>query len=107
MAGRKNELGSKLAEGLVMEADSTLMTNFKNAGLVTLGRTTTPEFAISTTTEAKCVGPSRNPWNVDYNCGGSTGGAGAAVAAGMVPWRMQPMAAVQSACRRPSTASSV
>lgn len=85
MAGRKNELGSKLAEGLVMEADSTLMTNFKNAGLVTLGRTTTPEFAISTTTEAKCVGPSRNPWNLDYNCGGSTGGAGAAVAAGMVP----------------------
>lgn len=85
MAGKKTELGSKLAEGLVMEADSTLMTRFKDAGLVTLGRTTTPEFAISTTTEARSVGPSRNPWNPDYNCGGSTGGAGAAVAAGMVP----------------------
>jgi len=85
MAGKKNELGSKLAEGLVMEADSTLMTRFKEAGLVTLGRTTTPEFAISTTTEARFVGPSRNPWNLDYSCGGSTGGSGAAVAAGMVP----------------------
>lgn len=85
MAGRKNELGSKLAEGMVAEADSTLMTRFRDAGLVTLGRTTTPEFAISTTTEARSVGPSRNPWNTDYNCGGSSGGAGAAVAAGMVP----------------------
>ncbi len=85
MAGRKNELGSKLAEGLVMEADSTLMRRFREAGLVTLGRTTTPEFAISTTSEARSVGPSRNPWNVAHNCGGSTGGAGAAVAAGMVP----------------------
>lgn len=85
MAGRKNELGSKLAEGLVMDADSTLMVRFKDAGLITLGRTTTPEFAISTTTEARAVGPSRNPWNPEHNCGGSTGGAGAAVAAGMVP----------------------
>ncbi|WP_428929600.1 amidase [Marinibacterium sp. SX1] len=85
MKGRKNELGSALAEGLVMEADSTLMRRFKEAGLITLGRTTTPEFAISTTSEARATGPSRNPWNTDYNCGGSTGGSGAAVAAGMVP----------------------
>lgn len=85
MNGKKNELGSKLAEGLVMDFDSTLMTRYKQAGLVTLGRTTTPEFAISTTSEARFVGPSRNPWNLDYNCGGSTGGSASAVAAGMVP----------------------
>lgn len=85
MQGKKNELGSKLAEGLVMEADSTLMQRFRDAGLITLGRTSTPEFAISTTSEARFTGPSRNPWNPDYNCGGSTGGSGAAIAAGMVP----------------------
>ncbi len=85
MQGKKNELGSKLAEGLVMDADSTLMKRFRDAGLITLGRTSTPEFAISTTSEAKFTGPSRNPWNTDFNCGGSTGGSGAAVAAGMVP----------------------
>lgn len=85
MAGKKNELGSKLAEGLVTDTDSTLMSRFRDAGLVTLGRTTTPEFAISTTSEARCVGPSRNPWNPDYNCGGSTGGSASAVSAGMVP----------------------
>ncbi|WP_431689349.1 amidase [Hahella sp. NBU794] len=85
MNGKKNELGSKLAEGFTPDFDSTLMTHFKHAGLVTLGRTATPEFAISTTTEARAVGPSRNPWNTDYNCGGSTGGSASAVAAGMVP----------------------
>lgn len=86
MAGKKSELGSRLAEGLVMAADSTLMARFKEAGLVTIGRTTTPEFAISTTSEAQVVGPTRNPWNPYYGCGGSSGGSGAAVAAGMVPF---------------------
>lgn len=85
MKGKKCELGSKLSEGMVMEADSTLMSRFRDAGLVTIGRTTTPEFAISTTSEARVTGSSRNPWNTEYNCGGSTGGSGAAVAAGMVP----------------------
>lgn len=85
MAGKKNELGSRIAEGLVVGADSTLMQRFREAGLVTIGRTTTPEFAISTTSEARFGGPSRNPWNPDHSCGGSSGGAGAAVAAGMVP----------------------
>lgn len=85
MEGKRNELGSRIAEGLVAGADSTLMTRFREAGLVTLGRTSTPEFAISTTSEARFVGPSRNPWNTGYSCGGSSGGAGAAVAAGMVP----------------------
>jgi amidase len=85
ISGRKNEIGSKLAEGLVMEADSNLAQRIKQAGLVMLGRTTTPEFGISSTTEARAVGPTRNPWNPDYNAGGSSGGSAAAVAAGMVP----------------------
>lgn len=85
MKGRRNELGSRLAAGIVADADSTLMSRFREAGLVTIGRTSTPEFAISTTTEPLATGPTRNPWNTDRSAGGSSGGAGAAVAAGLVP----------------------
>lgn len=85
MNGKRNELGSKLAQGMIINDDSTLMSLYKKAGLVTLGRTTTSEFAISTTTEARFTGPTLNPWNPDFNAGGSTGGSAAAVAAGMVP----------------------
>lgn len=85
MEGRRNELGSRLAEGIVAPSDSSLMRRFRNAGLVTIGRTSTPEFAISTTTEPVATGPTRNPWNPRHSAGGSSGGAGAAVASGMVP----------------------
>ncbi len=84
-AGRRNELGSRLAQGLVAESDSTLMQRFNAAGLITLGRTTTPEMAFSTETDSVLQGPTRNPWNPQLSAGGSSGGAGAAVAAGIVP----------------------
>lgn len=84
-AGRPNELGSRLARGLVAASDSTLMSRFREAGLVPIGRTTTPEFAISTTTEGVATGATRNPWALERSAGGSSGGAGAAVAAGIVP----------------------
>ncbi|RIJ11889.1 amidase [Pseudomonas sp. 91RF] len=84
-AGRRNELGSRLAQGLVAEIDSTLMQRFNAAGLITLGRTTTPEMAFSTETDSLLQGPTRNPWNPQLSAGGSSGGAGAAVAAGIVP----------------------
>ncbi len=83
--GRANELGSRIAAGVKAAADSTLMEQFRRAGLVTIGRTTTPEFAISTTTECAVAGPTRNPWNPERSAGGSSGGSGAAVAAGVVP----------------------
>ena len=84
-AGRRNELGSRLAAGLVAGADSLLMTRFRAAGLVTIGRTTTPEMGTSTTTESVATGPTRNPWDPGRNAGGSSGGSAAAVASGMVP----------------------
>lgn len=84
-AGRRNELGSRLAQGLVTQSDSTLMQRFNAAGLITLGRTTTPEMAFSTETDSALQGPTRNPWNPQRSAGGSSGGAGAAVAAGIVP----------------------
>ncbi|WP_085694852.1 MULTISPECIES: amidase [unclassified Pseudomonas] len=84
-AGRRNELGSRLAQGLVAPNDSHLMQRFNAAGLLTLGRTTTPEMAFSTETDSTLQGPTRNPWDAQRSAGGSSGGAGAAVAAGIVP----------------------
>jgi amidase len=83
--GRLNELGSRLAAGCIAEADSNLIARLRQAGLVTLGRTTTPELAASTTTEGVFSGPTRNPWDLSRSAGGSSGGSAAAVAAGLVP----------------------
>ncbi|WP_424217150.1 amidase (plasmid) [Streptomyces sp. BI20] len=85
MAGKRMELGSRLAAGNVSAADSSLMRRLRRAGLVTIGRTATPEMAYSNTTEPVLYGATRNPWDPSRGAGGSSGGAGAAVAAGVVP----------------------
>ena len=84
-AGKKQELGSRIAEGYVVHEDAFLTQRFKSAGLVLLGRTTTPEFGLASTTETVLYGETRNPWNPQHVAGGSSGGAAAAVAAGIVP----------------------
>ncbi|MFC7817907.1 amidase [Streptomyces sp. NPDC057367] len=85
MAGRRMEMGSRLAAGHVARSDSSLMLRLRRAGLMTLGRTATPEMAYSNTTEPLLYGATRNPWDPERSAGGSSGGAGAAVAAGVVP----------------------
>ncbi|MER6450858.1 amidase [Streptomyces venezuelae] len=85
MRGKRVELGSRLAAGNVAARDSFLMRRFRRAGLVTLGRTATPEFAYSTTTEPVLYGATRNPWDPARTAGGSSGGSAAAVAAGITP----------------------
>ncbi|HVZ90498.1 MAG TPA: amidase family protein [Rhizomicrobium sp.] len=65
--------------------DSVLTARFKAAGLVPFGKTNVPEFGLVPTTESKLYGPAHNPWKLDRSTGGSSGGSGAAVAAGIVP----------------------
>ncbi|MDA0822576.1 MAG: amidase family protein [Proteobacteria bacterium] len=83
--GMKSSFGSRLAAGVQFDSDTELMTRCKNAGLVTIGTTTTPEMAFNANSESVAYGPTCNPWNLGHSVGGSSGGAGAAVASGMVP----------------------
>ncbi|GAA2935835.1 amidase family protein [Streptomyces thioluteus] len=85
MAGKRAECGSRLASGVAARADSFLMRRFRRAGLVTFGRTNSPEMGFSLTTEPVLHGAARNPWDTALSAGGSSGGAAAAVAAGIVP----------------------
>jgi amidase len=85
-AGVQIGMGTRLSgEGVVFPHDTELMTRFKRAGLVTLGRTATPEFGFNATTEPVSNGPTRNPWNPSRSSGGSSGGSAALVAARAIP----------------------
>lgn len=77
--------GSRMAKGFRFDHDTVMMERCHAAGMVTVGTTTTPEMAFNAASEALLYGPTRNPWNLDYSVGGSSGGAGAAVGSGMVP----------------------
>lgn len=65
--------------------DSLLTQRYREAGVVFVGKTNTPEFGIPGVTTSALLGPCRNPWNTDHISGGSSGGAASAVAAGIVP----------------------
>ena len=69
----------------ISDRDDYVTMRFRAAGLVIVGRTNTPEFGTTITTEPESHGTSRNPWNTDYSTGGSSGGSAAAVASLMVP----------------------
>jgi amidase/6-aminohexanoate-cyclic-dimer hydrolase len=78
--------GSRFFAGETSDVDSEVVARHRRSGLVIFGRTTTPEMAISPSTEGLVYGgPTRNPWRLDHSAGGSSGGAAAAVAAGIVP----------------------
>ena len=83
-AGVRQTSGSVFLKEHVSPIDSDLTVRQKQAGLITLGKTNTPEFGILPTTEPKLFGATRNPWNLEVTPGGSSGGSAAAVASGMV-----------------------
>ena len=81
--GVRTTLGSAIYRDRVPDIDSIVVERVKAAGAVILGKTNTPEFGQSGTTENLLGDPCRNPWNPDYTPGGSSGGAAAALAAGL------------------------
>jgi amidase len=84
-AGVPQTMGSRACKKYIPAWDSELVKRYKQAGLVILGKTNTPEFGLLPYTEPELHGPARNPWNPDHTPGGSSGGSAAAVAGGMVP----------------------
>ncbi len=86
-ANEPMHLGNKALKEMnyISPVESDLARRYREAGFIVVGRSNTPEFGLVGTTEPESYGPSRNPWNTDYGTGGSSGGAAAAVASGMVP----------------------
>lgn len=85
VAGMATTQGVRLFADAVAERDSEFVVRLRGAGMVILGKTNTPGFGTSTSTEPGLFGPTRNPWSPGRSAGGSSGGAAAAVAGGMVP----------------------
>jgi amidase len=85
VAGLRMAHGSDLLGEFTPPYDYGLVTRFKQAGFVIVGKTQTPEFGITPVTAPRRFGPARNPWDPERTTGGSSGGAAGAVAAGAVP----------------------
>lgn len=77
--------GSAMFEKSVPTVESSLVARYRRAGLVVFGKTHSPEFGLTTSTETRLFGQTRNPWNPAHTSGGSSGGASTAVAAGYTP----------------------
>ena len=84
-AGLRTTMGSKVMADFVPRDDAVPVARMRAAGAVLLGKTTTPEWGHKAMTDSPLFGVTRNPWHAERTCGGSSGGAGAAVAAGLGP----------------------
>jgi len=85
MAGFPLAEGCRAWKNYIPDRDSEIVKRYLDAGLIIVGKTTVPEFCLLGTVEPELTGRTSNPWNIAYSTGGSSGGAGAAVAARMVP----------------------
>ncbi|HVQ90616.1 MAG TPA: amidase [Mycobacteriales bacterium] len=85
-AGVRTTLGSRLYADFVPPMDDHVVTLLRGAGTISLGKTNTPEFGLPCYTENGVAPPARTPWDETRSAGGSSGGAAAAVSAGLVPF---------------------
>lgn len=85
LIGVPTGFGTRAFPGYKGKAHTPLIKKYLELGVVSLGKSTTPEFGLAATTEPVRGGATRNPWNTDHSTGGSSGGAAALVAAGVVP----------------------
>src|SRR3977135_1695185 len=85
LEGTRTTPGASIYKDNVADHTSTLAQRFLNAGVTIFGKSSSPEFGLMPTTESRLFGPTRNPWNLAHSSGGSSGGAGAAVAARILP----------------------
>ena len=84
-AGIRTTYSSRAYADHVPDFDTAVVRRLREAGFVILGKTNTPEFGTTAFTESELNGATRNPWNPERTPGGSSGGAAAALAAGLVP----------------------
>ena len=85
VAGVPTGFGSATMTGFVPQYDDNVVRLLRAAGAISIGKTATPEFGLPCYTESDVAPPARNPWDPERTPGGSSGGAGVAVAAGIVP----------------------
>jgi amidase len=85
LEGTRTTSGASVYKDNVADHTGTLAQRFLNAGVTIFGKSASPEFGLLPTTESRLFGPTRNPWNLAHSSGGSSGGAGAAVAARILP----------------------
>src|SRR5699024_10765482 len=85
VAGVPMRAGSAALEGFVAPVDDGVVTRFREAGTVMVGKTNTPEIGLPCYTEPDIAPPARTPWDLSRSAGGSSGGAAAAVASQIVP----------------------
>ena len=85
MAGRSHQLGSLVYADNVASETHPMLERIQAAGGIVHIRTTTPEFSCAAFTQSRLWGITRNPWNTEFTPGGSSGGSGAALAAGYAP----------------------
>ncbi len=84
--GVTTRLGSTVFDGFVPPYSDFVVVKLREAGTVSLGKTSTPEFGLPCYTEPDVAPPSRTPWDLTRSAGGSSGGAGTAVASGLLPF---------------------
>jgi amidase len=84
-AGIRTTFGSKIWEHHIPKDDAPVVERARRAGAIVLGKTNTPEFGCKGVTDNRIFGATRNPWNLGRTPGGSSGGAAAALAAGLGP----------------------